>query len=206
TSAFLKFNIKRLETRSNKPRLTQIQLKKLFDFEPAISSVEDFAKDIFIFSFLARGMNHTDIAQLTPKNIINGTILFHRAKTNGATQITINSTMKQIINKYKGKSELGYIFPILRKGYNIKHCIRLSNRSINSAYRRIVKKICIPDFSFYTARHTWANLARENNFSIEKISQGLGHSDLTTTKAYLSSFGSNEIDEITNKVMELINT
>ena len=52
--------------------------------EPATlepGSVEDFGRDLFIFSFYARGMNLADIAALKPESIRDGRIFYTRKKT-----------------------------------------------------------------------------------------------------------------------------
>ena len=42
--------------------------------------------------------------------------------------------------------------------------------------------------SSYTARHTWATLAKYCQVPEEIISEGLGHSSLEVTRTYLKSF------------------
>ena len=42
--------------------------------------------------------------------------------------------------------------------------------------------------SSYTARHTWATLAKYCEIPEEVISEGLGHSSLEVTRTYLKRF------------------
>ena len=46
----------------------------------------------------------------------------------------------------------------------------------------------------YTARHTWATLAKYCQVPEEVISEGLGHSSLEVTRTYLKSFEGEELN------------
>lgn len=43
-------------------------------------------------------------------------------------------------------------------------------------------------FILHTARHSFANIARQKNANVYDISNALGHSDIKVTEAYLSQF------------------
>lgn len=51
----------------------------------------------------------------------------------------------------------------------------------------------------YVSRHSMAMTLQEDGTPREIISQIMGHKDLKTTNTYLDSFGSNLIEDITNK-------
>ena len=54
----------------------------------------------------------------------------------------------------------------------------------------------LPDnLSFYTARHTYATALKGRGVDVAVISEALGHSDLSTTKAYLARFDASVLDE-----------
>lgn len=52
----------------------------------------------------------------------------------------------------------------------------------------------------YTARHTWATLAKYCHFSEQLICDALGHSSTKVTETYLKSFKNDELDRA-NKVI-----
>lgn len=54
--------------------------------------------------------------------------------------------------------------------------------------------------SSYTARHTWATLAKFCEVPEEVISEGLGHSSLDVTRTYLKRFESDKLDKA-NKII-----
>lgn len=49
--------------------------------------------------------------------------------------------------------------------------------------------------TMYVARHTWATAARKKGIPIAIITQGLGHSNESTTQVYLSDIENTELDK-----------
>lgn len=60
--------------------------------------------------------------------------------------------------------------------------------------------------SSYTARHTWATLAKYCQVPEEVISEGLGHSSLQITRTYLKSFQNGELAHANKLVNDYILT
>ncbi len=203
-TVYQRFNVGRLATETAKRGFTQDSLKKFMEYKTK-PNAEVIAKDLWSLSLLTRGMNLTDIAYLKPINISDGKLTYRRAKVGTIITVNVNNEIQSIINKYSGESKLGYLFPIIKKGMITKISIMNFNRLINVVYKRIATKIEIPPFSFYSARHTWASLARENGISIELISAGLAHSNMNITKIYLKGFASNKLDDITTTILDNIN-
>lgn len=53
----------------------------------------------------------------------------------------------------------------------------------------------------YTARHTWATIAKSKNVPVNVISDALGHDSVTTTQIYLASIDSSIIDNANELVV-----
>ena len=85
-------------------QLLSIDLKK--------SKALQFARDLFIFSFYARGMAFFDIVYLKKSNIQNGYITHVGHKTGQELTIRIETRLQNIINQYE-KKDSPYLFPIL---------------------------------------------------------------------------------------------
>lgn len=82
--------------------------------------IEQFAHDIFVFSYLCGGISFVDIANLTPANIVDGRLIYHRQKTHGAINVPLSEKAKAIIAKYDSHCEqAGYLFPILDERVHI---------------------------------------------------------------------------------------
>ena len=56
----------------------------------------------------------------------------------------------------------------------------------------------------YTARHTWATLAKYCQVPEEIISEGLGHSSLEVTRSYLKSFEGDELAKANRIIIDYI--
>lgn len=87
--------------------------------------------------------------------------------------------------------------------YELKHEISLRNSKINQqlkdlAYVADVKK----KLSFHTSRHSFADIARKKDISIQKISELLGHSDINTTQQYFGrGFDDDQMDEALDEIL-----
>jgi integrase/recombinase XerD len=189
------------EARNVKKALSLQDLKKLFEYQAEDNSPEQFARDIFIFSYLGSGMNLNDICRLRYKNIIGGEIVFVRQKTSSKRktapiQVPINEDMQSIIDRYGTKpNEQGkYIFNILIDGLTPEQetaRIKQATKQTNKYLKRIAAKIGIDEnISTYYARHSFASVLKHSGADISYISEALGHSNLQTTQIYLSSFDS----------------
>ena len=53
----------------------------------------------------------------------------------------------------------------------------------------------------YTARHSWATVARKHNAPISVISAGLGHTSEKTTQIYLTSLENSTIDIVNQGII-----
>ena len=203
TNAYKRFKVGRLNTVTSKRSLNKHELKQFTEYKPRNES-EKIAKDIFMFSFLTRGMNIADISKLRSTNIIGESIVYKRSKTGTTFTITISDSIREILNEY---SPTGYIFPIMKPYHkNTKYSIRLFTKFVNNNLKRIADELKIPKITTYYARHSYSSLARKNGFSVEMISEALGHQNFSTTKAYLESFANEQIDSMTTAIFHSIFT
>jgi len=84
--------------------------------------------------------------------------------------------------------------------------IKYKTKIINKYLSRIIKDLKIDQkVTTYTARHSWATIAKKAGFSIEIIAEALGHEyGNRTTAVYLDNFDQSVIDEANQKVIKLI--
>lgn len=78
------------------------EIGKIFHHKSVAFSALDKAKDFWIFSYLANGMNIKDICRLKYKNLVNGMLVFERAKTqrlNRGTPILITVIVHPLMEK-----------------------------------------------------------------------------------------------------------
>jgi integrase/recombinase XerD len=187
-------------SRNVKKAITLEEVSKLYYYEP-ICIEEKKAKDFWLFSYFANGINPTDIAHLKYKNIEGEFLIFERAKTENSTRtspkpiaVFLSEELKAIIEDWgnKDKKENNYLFPILESGITALRKVELIElfvQAINDWMAKIKKKLGIEKkLTTYVARHTFSTVMKRSGVSTEFIQEALGHSDKRTTENYLDSF------------------
>ena len=182
--------------RTRKRAVTETVISQLLSIDLKKSKALQFARDLFIFSFYARGMAFVDIVYLKKSNIQNGYITYVRHKTGQELTIRIETRLQNIINQYE-KKDSPYLFPILNtedenKAYSqYEIALNYYNRQLKRLSKLLEPNI---NLSSYTPRHTWATTARNKNVPLSIISAGMGHSSEKTTLIYLTKIDNSIID------------
>ncbi len=187
--------------RNIKKALPMTSIASIYHFIPETES-QAKAKDFWLFSYLANGINVKDISLLKFKDIDGDSIRFERAKTKRENEdkpvtisIPITSDIKRIINKWGNKSQLSenYIFPILSidlTAEEIYNKVQLFTSFINKHMKAIAKSLEIQaSITTYVARHSFASVLKHSGKASQfEIGEALGHQNPKTTLNYLSSF------------------
>ena len=177
-------------------RLLALQL----DRQPHLA----FARDIFMFSFMAMGMPFVDIAHLKWQQIHNGGVHYARHKTGHKVCVAIEPYMAEIINRHSITGS-EYVFPILANttSANIHATYLKRLRAYNYALHRLSQLIDSPrTLSSYVARHSWASLAYRSGIDISLIAKAMGHTKLSTTLIYIRALLDPSLAEANKKVMQ----
>lgn len=196
------YKVSKFDTRTPKRALSKEEVMKIVDADCSQGKeIEQFAHDIFVFSYLCGGISFVDIANLTPANIADGRLIYHRQKTHGAINVPLSEKAKAIIGKYDSHCEqAGYLFPILDERVHItplqkKNRVHKMCSRVNVALRNIAKRLKIKaTVTTYVARHSFATVLKKSGVNIGIISEALGHHSLKTTQIYLDSFENSQID------------
>ncbi len=166
-----------------------------------------FARDIFMFSFYTRGMPFVDIAFLKKTDSKNGTISYCRKKTNQPLTVEWEREQKEIVERYAHQTEHSpYMLPIIQRadGTEYKQYQR-AQENVNRALKKIGRMIGLKmPLTLYVARHSWASIAQNMNYSIALISEGMGHNSIKTTQTYLASIDTSRINEANRKIIRRI--
>jgi integrase/recombinase XerD len=177
------------------------EVTRIFNFK-TLTETERWARDMWIFSYLANGMNIKDIALLKYENISGDEIHFVRSKTMHSTmenqrpiQIHFHEELKNIISKWGNPDQKHshFIFDILHpkdlSPMQVTRDVNQAVKVINKYMKRIGKSLGLerlPTCMF--ARHTYSTVLKRANVPIEMISESLGHTSIKTTEIYLDSF------------------
>jgi integrase/recombinase XerD len=184
-----------------KKSLSKEEVAALYYYDTFVRSPKDKARDFWLFSYLANGMNFKDICRLKFSNICNDTIVFNRAKTvhtrrSNPIQIVavITEDMQRIMDKWGNpiKEFDNYIFPILPFNVNpqrerelVKQFIKVTNKWL----QRIAGDVGIQKkITTYAARHSFSTILKNEGASIQYIKESLGHNSTQTTENYLNAF------------------
>jgi len=201
---FKKFTIKTEKTLSRS--LTKAQLIAINALELSGQSAIKRSRDYFMLSFYLRGINFRDLALLTNDNLQDNRITYRRAKI---YSIKVEPVALDILNSYKPKDSK-YLLPIIDDKYTSAEIPQIAKAALKNTNSRHLKKVAeqldIPKLTFYYARYTWANIAKQLGYSKDKIAEALGHEyGNKVTGIYLDSYGNEVIDEMNLEVTEVVN-
>ena len=180
-------------------------MRKLSSLILQLHSGLDIARDLYLFSFYAQGMAFVDIVFLKKKNIRDGILSYRRHKSQQLIHIVVTLQMQKLIDKYANDSE--YVFPIIDASIStsIYDQYRLALGRINRYLKKLTSQLNIRvRLTTYTARHTWATLARESGAPISIISAGLGHTSEEMTRVYLKEFDQETLAQVNRIVTNLL--
>jgi len=199
---FKKFKIKSESTQKRAISKENIDKIKKLDLDEGTELYK--TRDYFLFSFYNRGMSFIDLAFLKVSNIQNDRIYYTRRKTGQKISIKITDLSGEIMRRYNDFSDPdSYIFPIInRKGQeylDYRNAMRFSNKKL----KKIATLAKIEEtISTYTARHSWATVAKRSGIPTAVISEGMGHDSEKTTQIYLDSFENAVLDDANEKIIK----
>jgi integrase len=175
------------------------QLKIIRDCEVKPGSRAELARDLFMLSFYLCGMNAVDIYENEYK-VENGRINYNRSKTKikrkdkAFISIKIPTEASDILLRYE---------TVINQRYNK---INNLNAALSAGMRSISKITGIPDLTFYSARHTFGNIARNTcRKSKDDVALALNHIDQTykVTDIYLAKDW-RIVDEVQDAVLNVL--
>ena len=190
-----------------KRAISEHELKAIAQLPLPRGSSMALARDIFMFSFYTRGMSFVDMAFLKKTDLKGRLLEYCRKKTNQHLSIAWERALQTIVDRYAHLTkDTSYMLPIIRAedgtGYQQ---YRRMHENVNWALRIIGERAGLRiRLTTYVARHTWASIARNMNFSIAIISEGMGHRSYRTTQVYLDSIGTSRINDANKQIIHRI--
>ena len=178
-------------------------IKQIKNLDLSLLPSLDFARDMFLFSFYTRGMSFIDMAYLKKKDLANGILSYRRRKTGQQLFIRWEKCMQEIVEKYDNpQSE--FLLPIIKRAdkdnrLQYQSALRFVNNHLKSVIAHLNIGIAI---SMYTARHSWASIAKSKNIPISVISEGMGHDSEMTTQIYLASLDNAVVDRANAQILK----
>ena len=197
---FSDYNIS--QQRPERVFLTKEEIRQLIDV-PKLTPTQTFIRDMFLFCTFT-GLAYIDLKNLREENIVRSPldgdvwIRTRRQKTSVEVNVKLLDIPLQILDKYSGLSNNGYLFPIPSHVY----CCNL--------LKTIIKKCGIDKHvTWHVARHTMATVVcLSNGMPIESVSCLLGHKCITSTQIYAKITNEKlgrEIDTLSTKLTDISN-
>jgi len=162
----------------------------------------EFARDIFIFCFCARGLTFVDLAHMRKSDITGNLLVYVRRKTKQRIEVQVEPMMQAVIDRYPSDTE--YLLPILTKTGNqeaVYQQYRYALGRYNASLDTLGAMLGGLKLTSYVSRHSWASAARQQNVPISIISQSMGHDSEKTTEIYLKSLECNVINKTNHDLL-----
>ena len=161
----------------NRGYLTQNEIQTLMDALMK-NTYHELVRDLFVFSVFT-GLAYSDVKNLTADRLQtffdgNLWIITRRKKTNTESNIRLLDVPKRIIEKYRGLTKDGCVFPVPSNGSY--------NKTLKEIGRQCGFKVRL---TYHVARHTNATtVLLSHGVPIETVSRLLGHTNIKTTPIY----------------------
>ena len=177
-------------------------IKRLRLLDLSMSPSLDYARDMFMMSFMLRGMSFIDMAYLKKKDLSDGYLTYRRRKTGQKLTIEWTVEMQAILDKYPANPS-DYLLPIIRgNSLNERHTYRNVGYNINRNLKTIARRVGVTiPLTLYVARHSWASAAQSKGIPVSIISEGMGHGSESTTRIYLAGLDTTRVDRANSLIL-----
>lgn len=192
------------KARTRKRALPIEDIRKIAAAEPK-NRKEQLARDMFIFSFITRGMAPIDMALLRKGNIVDGRLAYRRHKTGRAITMEWITEMREIADRYV-RDGSDYLFPLVSSdGAEGWRQFKRGSQVINYHLRKLGKRLNMPmHLTLYVARHSWATVAKSTGIPTALISEAMGHVSERMTQVYLGSIDVGRVDSANREIVDLL--
>jgi integrase len=157
--------------------IPQEWVQMMIDQRKNLTGRERLGVDLFLLSFCLMGINAVDMYEMREKPR-DGVLHYYRMKTTDAKAdraemyVRIEPEAKELMSDYLGRD---HVFD-----FSTRYATRLNfTVAINKGLRQWIERNKLKDFTFYSARHTWATLGASKKVGVDlaMITEGLSHSD-----------------------------
>lgn len=193
--------------RTQKRAVLRQDIAKLEQLDLSDNKAAERALKCFLLSFYLIGVSFTDLAYLTPKNLVDGRLVYRRRKTHKLYSIKLFPKAEAILKELH-QPGTKYLLPILpnditEDSLRAKELINQWIKTTNKYLKRLGEHVGImAPLTTYVARHTFATCAKRLGYSNELIAEALGHEyGNRITNIYLDSFDKAVVDEMHGRVI-----
>ncbi len=176
-----------------KRKLSADEIRALRDLDLDAGTPLWHARNFWLFAMYVGGMRFRDFADLRVASIRGSRLDYRMSKTGSHKSVDLPPVAAQILDHYvRDMNDLdSRVFPLLSKydtstAAKFDRSVASQNALVNKALKQVAAKAGVyPKLSFHQSRHSFANLALADGWSVRKIQAALGHRDIATTERYL---------------------
>ena len=205
------YDIKIKVEKTQKRAVSNEDILKLKTARVETGSASWRALNYFFLSYYLIGISFTDLAYLKKENLIDGRLVYRRRKTHKNYSIKLFAEAEIILESLKPTNSI-YLLDVISSGtledsIEAKKTIRQWIKTTNKYLKRVSESEKIKgNTTTYSARHSFATIAKRLGFSNELIAESLGHEyGNKITNTYLDSFDKDVVDEMHYKVISQSN-
>ena len=180
-------------------------IKQIRVFDLSQDPKLEYARDMFILSFMLRGMSFIDMAFLKKSDLRDGYITYRRRKTGQLLIIEWTKEMQEVVDRHPSGAT-DYLLPIIRNKDSLSvYAYRHAGSMINRRLKMIADRMQLDrPLTMYVARHSWASAAKAKGIPISVISEGMGHDSEQTTQIYLASLERTVVDNANSVLLDAL--
>lgn len=191
--------------KTRKRAIPMATVRRIKELDLTLRPLLDYARDLFLFSVYMRGMSFVDMAYLKKTDLRNGFITYRRQKTDRQLTVKWEDMMQEIVDKYD-TGGTPYMLPVIKdmeadRRRQYKSALRLVNNKLKVIGEMV--GLTVP-LTTYVARHAWASIAKERHVSVSVISEAMGHDSEKTTRIYLATLDTTEIDMANRHILDAL--
>ncbi len=162
-----------------------LQLAALRYPKRKVSRQRDAAIVIFL---LNTGLRLSELLDMRKSDITlgdrKGAVVVRHGKGNRERTIPLNNEARKALQDWfaiRPNTEADFIWTASDGSLE-----SLTPRSVQRVFKRFGQDACIPDLTAHVARHTFAKNLVDSGIGLEKVAALLGHSNLNTTRIYIT--------------------
>ena len=211
TAATVAATVRVKRERVEKPRLSLEQVRALEAQAHALSGRAADTLDWWLFAFYAGGMRFGDVAALRWGQVQRGPdgqpqyVRWRQRKTGDAQGVPLLPPAQDVLARWVPRTGPGgpeaspFVFGMVTEDdladpKRARSRIQSMNALARKLLRQTAEKAEVPYVGFHGARHSFADVLRQNGASVYTISKALGHSSIAVTEAYLAAFDRAEVE------------
>lgn len=169
----------------------------------------DWARACLELMLRFHGIPFVDLANLRKVDLRNGYLTIRRHKTGMPLSIAVDTIAMKLLRRYASDDPSSpYLLNILNGRFSGKEAYKDYQQALRMLNLRLyqLSRACRlgKRLSSYTARHSWATIAKSCGISVEVISEALGHASIATTESYLKQFDNDEIEKANKVIIDYI--